>query len=159
MCHVRGTIKINKHKQNGCTLKKRLLLAANYNTMISHPLPRVFSFYNMAKAGKENSGFQSYRPPPYWKKKRDPGQRCIVGDVQMANSFHLNTGTATRNYRQRSAFQINNFGWEYLPVLYENSKWRSLFLKVIFFRKRHLCWGVSERFCGVILLFSSFQTT
>ena len=78
--------------------------------MISHPLPRVFSFYNMVKAGKENSGFQSYRPPPYWKTRRDPGQRCIMGDVQIANSFHLNTGTATRNYRQRSAFQINNFG-------------------------------------------------
>ena len=47
MCHVRGTIKINKHKQSGCTLKKRLLLAANYNTMISHPLPRVFSFFTI----------------------------------------------------------------------------------------------------------------
>ena len=56
MCHVTKTIKINNHKQRlkGCTLIKRLLLAANYNTMISQPLPRVFSFHNMAKAGKEN---------------------------------------------------------------------------------------------------------
>ena len=56
MCHVTKTIKINNHKQKlkGCTLIKRLLLAANYNTMISQPLPRVFSFHKMAKAGKEN---------------------------------------------------------------------------------------------------------
>ena len=56
MCHVTKTVKINNHKQKlkGCTLIKRLLLAANYNTMISQPLSRVFSFHNMAKAGKEN---------------------------------------------------------------------------------------------------------
>ena len=48
MCLVRKTIKwkLNKQKQKGCTLQKRLsLLAANYNTMLSQPLPRVFSFY------------------------------------------------------------------------------------------------------------------
>ena len=38
----------------------------------------------------------------------------------MANSFHLDTGTSSRNYRQGNAFQINSF---------------------FFF---HLCWGVSE---------------
>ena len=36
-------------------------------------------------------------------------------------------------------------------VLFENSKWRRIFLKVIFIRKRHLCWGASDRFYGVIL--------
>ena len=56
ICHVTKTIEINNHKQKlkGCTLIKRLLLAANYDTMISQHLPRVFSFHNMAKAGKEN---------------------------------------------------------------------------------------------------------
>ena len=33
----------------------------------------------------------------------------IMGDVQMANSFHLNKGTPSRNYRQRNAFQIKGF--------------------------------------------------
>ena len=36
-------------------------------------------------------------------------------------------------------------------VLFENSKWRRVFLKVIFIRKRHLWWGVSDGFYGVIL--------
>ena len=54
LCHVRKTIKRNKHEQKGYTLKKRLFLPANYNPMISQPLPRVFTFYNMAKAGEEN---------------------------------------------------------------------------------------------------------
>ena len=35
--------------------------------------------------------------------------RWIMGDVQMANSFHLNTGDPSRNYRQRNAFQIKGF--------------------------------------------------
>ena len=78
--------------------------------MISQPLPRVFTFYNMAKAGKENQyGFQFFRSPPYWKTTRDPGQRCIMGDMQMANSFHLDTGDPTQDYRQRNAFQIKDF--------------------------------------------------
>ena len=78
--------------------------------MISQPLPRVLTFYNMAKAGKENqNGFQSCRSPPYWKTRRDPGQRCIMGDAQMANSFRLNTGNPTQNYRQRNALQIKDF--------------------------------------------------
>ena len=78
--------------------------------MISQPLPRVLTFYNMAKAGKENQyGFQSCRSPPYWKTRGDPGQRCIMGDVQMANSFRLNTGDPTQNYRQRNALQIKDF--------------------------------------------------
>ena len=48
--------------------------------------------------------------------------RCIMGDVQMANSFHLNRGTPSRTYRQRNAFQIKGFVWEYLPVkMKENS--------------------------------------
>ena len=48
--------------------------------------------------------------------------RCIMGDVQMVNSFHLNRGTPSRNYRQRNAFQIKGFVWEYLPVkMKENS--------------------------------------
>ena len=141
--------------------------------MISQPLPRVFSFHNMAKAGKENqyTGFQCCRPQPdlktlgqswvvanctplimhlvcvsivfsfsrrNWKQSvcdcfflrgwRGGGggggeqTRCIMGDVQMANSFHLNRGTPSRNYRQRNAFQIKGFVWEYLPVkMKENS--------------------------------------
>ena len=35
--------------------------------------------------------------------------RCIMGNVQMANSFHLNTETPSPNYRQRNAFQIKGF--------------------------------------------------
>ena len=68
---------------------------------------------------------------------------AIMGDVQMANSFHLNTGTLSRNYRQGDAFQIKSIVWEF--------KMKVRFLKVIFIRKHHLCWGVSERFYRVIL--------
>ena len=128
--------------------------------MISQPLPRVFSFHNMAKAGKENQyGFSvlpaaarlenlgeklgcrqlhtSHNAPclrnhcfQFLQKKlktkcmwlffflrgwRGGGggggeqTRCIMGDVQMANSFHLNKGTPSRNYRLRNAFQIKGF--------------------------------------------------
>ena len=56
--------------------------------------------------------------------------RCIMGDVQMANSFHLNRGTPSRNYRQRNAFQIKGFVWEYLPVkMKENSHHNHIYPK------------------------------
>ena len=59
--------------------------------------------------------------------------RCIMGDVQMANSFHLNKGTPSRNYRQRNAFQIKGFVWEYLPVkMKENSHHSHIYPKASF---------------------------
>ena len=59
--------------------------------------------------------------------------RCIMGDVQMANSFHLNLGTPSRNYRQRNAFQIKGFVWEYLPVkMKENSHHSHIYPKASF---------------------------
>ena len=152
--------------------------------MISQPLPRVFSFHNMAKAGKENQyGFSvlpaaarlenlgeklgcrqlhtSHNAPclrkhcfQFLQKKlktkcmwlffflrgwRGGGggggeqTRCIMGDVQMANSFHLNRGTPSRNYRQRNAFQIKGFVWEYLPVkMKENSHHSHIYPKASF---------------------------
>ena len=110
LCHVRKTIKRNKHEQKGYTLKKRLFLTANYNAMISQPLSRVFTFYNMAKAGKENQyGFSVLPVTAILENEKDRGQRCIMGDMQMANSFHFNTGGPTQNHRQRNAFQIKDF--------------------------------------------------
>ena len=152
--------------------------------MISQPLPRVFSFHNMAKAGKENQyGFSvlpaaarvenlgaklggrqlhiSHNAPclrkhcfHFLQKKlktkfmwlfffagvagrggggRGEQTRCIMGDVQMANSFHLNKGTPSRNYRQRNAFQIKGFVWEYLPVkMKENSHHSHIYPKASF---------------------------
>ena len=47
--------------------------------------------------------------------KRDRAYRgwsqtcCIMGEMQIANSFHLNTGQPSRNYRQGNAFQIKSF--------------------------------------------------
>ena len=38
---------------------------------------------------------------------------CIMGEMQIANSFHLNTGQPSRNYRQGNAFQIKSFVWEF----------------------------------------------
>ena len=110
LCHVRKTIKRNKHEQKDYTLKKRLFLAANYKPMISQPLPRVFTFYNMAKAGKENQYEFSVLPvTAILENDKGPGAKMYYGRYANGDSFHLDTGDPTQNYRQRNAFQIKDF--------------------------------------------------
>ena len=88
LCHVRKTIKRNKHEQKGYTLKKRLFLTANYNPMISQPLPRVFTFYNMAKAGKENQyGFSVLLVTAILENDKGPGAKMYYGRYSNGEFF------------------------------------------------------------------------
>ena len=101
LCHVRKTIKRNKHEQKGYTLKKRLFLTAT-----SFQSLHVLQYGK----GRKRESVQVFSPAGHRRKtRRDRGQRCIMGDMQMANSFHFNTGGPTQNYRQRNAFQIKDF--------------------------------------------------
>ena len=126
MCHVTKTIKINNHKQKlkACTLIKRLLLAANYNTMISQPLPRVFSFHNMAKAGKENQyGFQCCRPPPDWKTL---GQSWVVANCT-SPIMHLVCVSIAFSFSWKSCNSVFSLTWPASMQIYWNK--RKLFYK------------------------------
>ena len=88
LCHVRKTIKRNKHEQKGYTLKKRLILTASYNAIISQPLSRVFTFYNMAKAGKENQYEFSVLPvTAILENDKGPGAKMYYGRYANAGEF------------------------------------------------------------------------
>ena len=71
----------------------------------------------------------------------------IMGDVQMANSFHLNTGNPSRNYRQRNAFQINGFVSEF--KMKENIPQSHIYPKASFVLRsfRPILWSYSAYFC------------
>ena len=151
--------------------------------MISQPLSRVFSFHNMAKAGKENQcGFSvlpaaarlenlgaklggrqlhiSHNVPClrkhcfhflqkklktkfmwlfFWRGWRGGGwgkrgaNKVYYGRCANGKFFSSQQRNAKSNYRQRNAFQIKDFVWEYLPVkMKENSHHSHIYPKASF---------------------------
>ena len=67
-----------------------------------------------------------------WRRGRRGANKVFYGRCANANSF-LNTGTPSRNYWQRNAFQIKGFVWEYLPVIMkENSHHSHIYPKASF---------------------------
>ena len=168
--------------------------------MISQPLPRVFSFHNMAKAGKENQYGFSVLPAA----ARLENLGAKLGCCQLHTSHNapclrkhcfqflqkkLKTkfmwlffffflrgwrggGGGEEGSKQGVLWEMCK--WQLLfisteerqveiidsvthfrsKVLFENfyqSKWRRIVIIVIFIRKGHLCWGVSERCYRIIL--------